>query len=90
MECHCYDRGLVPVDCSSQGAVDYYRNATQISSLTPDQVTDKYLPAISSAVHMGSVREVRLRQSEGCWSLCLYAVPGNCATQIANYLFQTD
>jgi hypothetical protein len=90
MECHCYNKGLVRFDCTRVAGGSAYRYATQISGLTPDQLTTKYLEGVASAIHMGNVKEVKLTQVEGIWSLALYAVEGSCATQIADYLFQTD
>jgi hypothetical protein len=92
MECHCYDKGLVPFKCTEPGEPSGYRWACQVSGLTPDAITDKYLPAVASAVHMGNVRKIELVKSiEGNdWTVILYAVAGNCATQVADYLFQTD
>lgn len=93
MECYCYRKGLVPIDCCAYPVVANsggYRWAAKISGLTPDQITDKYLPAVASAVHMGNVRKIELVNNKQGWSVVLQADPGNCATQIADYLFQTD
>jgi hypothetical protein len=69
---------------------DRYRSACQISGITPDEVTSKFIPAISSAVHMGNIQAIELVQGNQGWSIVLRAMPGSCATQIADYLFQTD
>lgn len=93
MECHCYRKGLVPIDCCTNPTAansSSYRWAAKVSGLTPDQITDKYLPAVASTVHMGNIREIRLASDQHGWSVILQAAPGNCATQIADYLFQTD
>lgn len=92
MECHCYKKGLVPIDCCANPGSEskVYRWAAKVSGLTPDQITDKYLPAVASTIHMGNIEKIVLVADRGQWSVVLQAAPGNCATQIADYLFQTD
>jgi hypothetical protein len=89
-DCYCYACGIVPSSCASGNSP--YRASVKISGITSDELTDRYLEGVASAIHMGDLSKIHIDSVEGAWVLSLYANPQtlSCATRVAHYLFQVD